>query len=108
MKFSSVVGFEQSIVDLNSQKIRILTNNLTHRQFSKSREICEYQPGENNSTNYTLSSTITPARGLGFLVGPLINVVKNNFGKGTKVLEDIMYSKLGAPRFESAQSFVAK
>ncbi|CAG9317050.1 unnamed protein product [Blepharisma stoltei] len=108
MKFSSVFGFERSIIDPHKQSITLLTNNLTHRQFSTSREVCTYSVGENNTTNYVLQSTVIPAIGLGFLVGKLMNVVRGNFTKGTKVLEDIMHTKFNTPIFDSAQSFTEK
>ena len=99
LKFSSIEGFEQSIIDLNRKTIYLSSNNLSHRNLSASTEICKYSVLDDKTTLYTLSYKIDVAIGLGFFVDPLLSTIKKNFDKGTQVLEEIMTTKFPSVSF---------
>jgi hypothetical protein len=99
LKFSSIAGFEQSIIDLNRKTIYLSSNNLSHRNLSSSTEICKYSVLDDKTTLYTLSYKIDVAIGLGLFVDPLLSTIKKNFDKGTQVLEEIMTTKFPSVSF---------
>lgn len=90
LSFSSIEGFEQSIIDPVSQTIYLNLNNMSHRNFTKSNEICKYSVKDTQSTQYSLSYKLNVIFGLGIFIDALISTVKKNFEKGTKVIEDII------------------
>ena len=100
MKFSSIAGFEQSVIDPNNKTIYLSSHNLTHRNMSASTEICKYTVIDENTTLYTLSYNIKVATGLGLFLTPLVGTIKKNFVKGTNVIEEIMTRKFGEPAFQ--------
>lgn len=102
LKFSSIAGFEQSVIDPKNKTIYLNSNNLTHRNFTSSNEICRYSVLDENTTFYALSYNISVATGLGLLIGPLLKTIKGNFNKGIQVLEEIMKNKFGAPLMQSS------
>ena len=93
LKFGSVAGFEQSIIDPKTKTIRLSSHNLTHRNFSSSTEVCNYSVVDENTTLYTLSYRIKVAFGLGIFISPLMKTIHNNFNKGISVLDEIMKNK---------------
>ncbi|OMJ72491.1 hypothetical protein SteCoe_29055 [Stentor coeruleus] len=97
LKFSSIAGFEQSVIDPKNKTIYLNSNNLTHRNFTSSNEVCRYSVLDENTTLYTLSYKISVATGLGLLISPLLKTIKANFNKGIQVLEEIMKKKFENP-----------
>ncbi|OMJ75604.1 hypothetical protein SteCoe_25222 [Stentor coeruleus] len=102
LKFSSVAGFEQSVIDPINKTIYLNSNNLSHRNLNSSNEICRYSVVDDKTTLYTLSYKINVAPGLGLLIGPLINTIKGNFNKGIQVLEEIMRNRFGGPLLQTS------
>lgn len=95
LRFSSIVGFEQSVIDLAKQTIYLCSNNITHQSFALTTEVCNYSVGENDTTVYTLNYTAKISTGLGIFWGPLMNKIRENFNKGAGVLEEIMTKRFG-------------
>lgn len=90
LSFSSIEGFEMSIIDPVAKTIYISTNNMSHRNFTKSNEICRYSAKDDQSTNYNISYKLNVIFGLGIFIDTLIATVKKNIEKGTTVIEDII------------------
>ena len=93
LSFSSIVGFEQSVIDPINKTIYLNSNNLSHRSFSASNEICKYSVSSENETLYELSYKIRTAFGFGIFISPLLNTISKNFEKGINVLEDLIVNR---------------
>jgi hypothetical protein len=105
MKFSSVAGLEQSVVDPKAQSITLFTRNLSYTSYSLSKEWCSYIAKEENYTEYILRAKVKASRTLSLLMSPLMSTIAGNFRKGTKVLEDIMYNRMGIPKYSNYDEF---